>query len=63
MINGQATELPGELTIAAALEWLGLSGRRLAVECNGDLIPRSAHSIHRLRDGDRLEIVQAIGGG
>ncbi|MFT5172597.1 MAG: sulfur carrier protein [Gammaproteobacteria bacterium] len=62
-INGQARNAPGGFTIAALLGELELQGKRLAVEVNEDVIPRSEHSAHVLCDGDRVEIVHAIGGG
>ena len=63
LINGQLHQLAGEPSVAEALVTLGLQGRRVAVECNGAIVPRSAHADHRLRDGDRVEIVVAVGGG
>ena len=62
-INGQAHPLPAATTVAALLESLGLAGRRLAVEINHEIVPKSAHGQHQLRDGDRIELVQAMGGG
>ncbi|WP_148864383.1 sulfur carrier protein ThiS [Marinobacter fonticola] len=62
-LNGEQQELPQAATIATLIEKLGLNGRRLAVEVNEDIVPRSLHSEHRLNDGDRVEVVHAIGGG
>lgn len=62
-VNGQATELAQGDSIAALIDRLLLGGRRLAVEINGELVPRSAHLSTVLQDGDRVEIVHAIGGG
>lgn len=45
------------------IDALGLGGRRIAVELNEDILPRSQHGETRLADGDRIEIVHAIGGG
>jgi len=42
---------------------LGLSGKRVALECNGEIVPRSALDSHVLNDGDKIEIVVAVGGG
>jgi sulfur carrier protein len=42
---------------------MGLAGKRVAVECNGSIVPRSAHATHTLADGDQLEVVVAVGGG
>ncbi|MFW5824804.1 MAG: sulfur carrier protein ThiS [Marinobacter sp.] len=63
MLNGEQRELPDQATLQALIDDLGLAGRRLAVEVNEDIVPRSQHSEFRLNDGDRVEIVQAIGGG
>jgi sulfur carrier protein len=62
-LNGEARELTEPLTISELLETAGYSQRRVAVEVNRDIVPRSRHATHRLCDGDRVEIVQAIGGG
>jgi len=63
LINGEAREARDGLTVATLLDELALEGKRLAVEVNEDVIPRSEHPAHALRDGDRVEIVHAIGGG
>ncbi len=63
LLNGQAFVAPAGCDIAQLIERLQLAGRRLAVEVNGEIVPRSAHAGHRLAEGDRVEIVQAIGGG
>ena len=62
-LNGQTTELPMGLTARALLERLQLTGARVAMEVNGEILPRSAHAAHELKDGDKVEIVHAIGGG
>lgn len=62
-LNGERRELAPGLTVAALIDQLGLAGRRLAVERNGDIVPRSQHAATALADGDRIEIVHAIGGG
>ena len=56
-------EQGGNVTLGGLLVELELSGRRLAIEVNGELVPRSEHEHFRLTPGDRVEIVQAIGGG
>lgn len=61
-INGESRTLSTPQTVAALLDSLGLSGR-LAVEVNGQILPRSQHSEYHLALGDRIEIVRAIGGG
>ena len=62
-LNGEDQVVTDDTTIAALVESLGLQGRRLAVERNEDIVPRSAHADTRLHAGDRIEIVHAIGGG
>jgi sulfur carrier protein len=62
-INGQPAELPQALTVAALLEARGLLGKRVAVERNGEIVPKSQHSSVAVQAGDRLEIVVAVGGG
>ena len=62
-INGQTRSAPDGYTITALLNELELHGKRLAVEVNEDVIPRSEHPAHVLCEGDRVEIVHAIGGG
>ncbi|WP_295541278.1 sulfur carrier protein ThiS [uncultured Thiohalocapsa sp.] len=62
-INGEATEIADDLDMAALIARLGLTGRRIAVEVNQELVPRSRFEAHRLRDGDRVEIIHAVGGG
>jgi sulfur carrier protein len=61
-LNGEATRLPAQ-TLAQLLQQRGWSGKRLAVECNGVIVPRSQHDSTVLTAGDRLEIVIAVGGG
>ena len=63
VVNGEARQLPEGMTIAQLLEAMSLTGKRLAVEVNLEIVPRSTHGAHQLRDGDRVEIVHAIGGG
>ncbi len=62
-VNGDVLELPEPCNLDNLIQHLGLSGRRLAVEMNGEIIPRSEYAARQLSDGDQLEIVQAIGGG
>ena len=63
VLNGLERELDGPLTITALLHASGFAERRVAVELNGEVVPRSLHAQHDVREGDRLEIVHAIGGG
>jgi sulfur carrier protein len=62
-LNGQAREFDAPLTIAALLAAAGWAERRVAVEVNREIVPRSAHATHALAAGDRVEIVHALGGG
>ena len=63
VLNGEPLELPDGTSVAQLIERLELSGRRLAVELNQDIVPRSLHSSQELQEGDRVEVVHAIGGG
>lgn len=62
-INGEARAFRAPLDVASLIEALGLGGRKVAVERNGEIVPRSLHAATPLADGDRLEIVVAVGGG
>jgi sulfur carrier protein len=62
-INGEAFALPERATILELLERRELAGRRVAVEVNGTIVPRGRHGEHHLAEGDRVEIVHALGGG
>ena len=63
LINGENRNLPDDSTLQDVIGLLQLQGRRLAIEVNTEIVPRSLHAAHRLREGDRIEIVHAIGGG
>ena len=63
LINGEARSFPAPLTLAQLVEVLDLAGKRIAVEKNGEIVPRSQHASTPLASGDRLEIVVAVGGG
>lgn len=62
-INGENRHFTAPLTVAELVEQLGLAGKRMAVERNGDIVPRGRHAETLLSAGDRLEIVVAVGGG
>lgn len=62
-LNGESFELPDGETVAALLTRLDLAGRRVAVELNLDIVPRSQHDSTVLSAGDQVEVVHAIGGG
>lgn len=63
LINGENRDLPEGATLQDVINLLQLQGRRLAIEVNTEIVPRSLHASHRLHAGDRIEIVHAIGGG
>ncbi len=62
-INGESRQLPPAATVDALIQEMGLAGKRIAFERNGEIVPRSTFSTQLLSDGDRLEIVVAVGGG
>lgn len=63
IVNGSPTEIPDGLDMAGLVEQLELAGRRIAIEVNEELVPRSRFGEHRLAAGDRVEIIHAVGGG
>ncbi len=63
LLNGEPKEMPDDNTLSDLLVTLDLQNRRFAVEVNEELVPRSEHVNHVLHANDRVEIVQAIGGG
>jgi sulfur carrier protein len=63
ILNGEPIQLPGAQTVATLLQARGLGERRVAVEINGTIVPRSGHAGQSLHEGDRIEIVHALGGG
>ena len=62
-LNGEPFELPDGETVAALLTRLELTGRRVAVELNLNIVPRSQHAETSLKENDQVEVVHAIGGG
>ena len=62
-LNGEDIAIPPQCTISALLTEQGLAGRRVAVEVNGEIVPRGRHDTHQINEGDRVEIVHALGGG
>jgi len=62
-LNGEPRSLASALTVQQLLQAEGLVERRVAVEVNGAIVPRSRHESHALAPGDRVEIVHALGGG
>jgi sulfur carrier protein len=63
VVNGETRAVDPGLTAAQLVELLDLGGRRLAMEINREILPRSQYGEHQLCNGDQIEIVQAIGGG
>ncbi|MBV8678945.1 MAG: sulfur carrier protein ThiS [Aquitalea sp.] len=62
-INGEMKQFAALATVAELVQALELVGKRVAVELNGEIVPRSQHAKAGLADGDELEIVVAVGGG
>jgi sulfur carrier protein len=62
-VNGAAHRFDKPVDVSALLSSLNLVGKKVAVERNGEIVPKSAHGATLLADGDRLEIVVAVGGG
>jgi sulfur carrier protein len=62
-VNGQRQRLEAVTNVTRLLEALELAGKRVAVEKNGEIVPRSRYADTAIADGDRLEIVVAVGGG
>ena len=63
LVNGDPREIPDGLTLDRLVEDLGLAGKRIAIEVNAELVPRTAFPGYALAPGDRVEIIQAVGGG
>jgi sulfur carrier protein len=63
LINGEARELDGAKDLAALVAGLGLDPRKVAIERNLEIVPRSLYAKTALAEGDRIEIVHFIGGG
>jgi sulfur carrier protein len=62
-VNGEKRSFPAALSVAELLRGMDLEGKRLAVEKNGEIVPKSAHAVAQLAEGDCIEIVVAVGGG
>ena len=63
VVNGVARPLVRDGSVADLVRELALEGKRIAVELNGEIVPRSRYAQTRLSAGDRLEVVSAVGGG
>jgi sulfur carrier protein len=62
-VNGEAREVPDQVTVRGLIELLALGGGPVAVERNGDVVPRAEHAQTALAAGDVVEIVHFVGGG
>jgi sulfur carrier protein len=63
LVNGDPRTVPSDYTVAKLIDALGLSTGRIAIAVNRDVVPRSAFATHQLAAGDRVEILEAVGGG
>lgn len=63
ILNGESRQIPDQFTAAQLVELLDLTGKRMAMEINQEIVPRSTFEQHSLNPGDQIEIVGAIGGG
>jgi sulfur carrier protein len=63
MVNGSAQRFEAPIHVSALLERLSMAGKKVAVERNGEIVPKSAHASTLIAHGDQLEIVVAVGGG
>ncbi|RJP21733.1 MAG: sulfur carrier protein ThiS [Candidatus Abyssobacteria bacterium SURF_5] len=62
-LNGEPYECPDAATVADLLGRLGVTGNRVAVELNLDILPKGEYGATRLKEGDRIEVVHFVGGG
>lgn len=62
-INGETRQFPNPISVTNLIEILGYTGKRIALERNGEIVPRSTYANVQLADGDKLEVVVAVGGG
>lgn len=62
-LNGETKPIAPGLTAAQLIEELGLTGKRLAIEVNEEILPRSEYDNYQFQTNDKVEIVHAIGGG
>lgn len=63
VLNGFSYRCTDRATVADLIRELALEGKRVAVERNGEIVPKSRHGDAQLADGDRIEVVRAVGGG
>ncbi len=63
IVNGKPVQVENAATVSQLLEQLGFAGKRVAVEKNGEIVPKSQHAETPIAASDKLEIVVAVGGG
>ena len=63
LLNGQPKTLPDSISLATLIDQLGFTGKRIAVERNGEIVPKSTYPTVQLAAADQREIVVAVGGG
>ena len=63
LLNGESRQTFTDRTLASLVSELSLTGKRLAIEVNEEVVPRSRYEDFHLHEGDKVEIVHAIGGG
>ena len=63
IVNGDSTDIRDGITVAVLLEDLQIGRDRVAVEIGLEIVPKALYTTHTLQDGDRVEIVQFVGGG
>jgi len=63
VLNGKPHLLGRPMSLAELVQSLGFAGKRVAIERNAEIVPRTRHASTPLADGDRVEIVVAVGGG
>jgi len=63
IVNGEQREVVNGLTAAQLVEDMQISGQRIAMEVNLEIVPRSTYAEHTFKDGDKIEVVHAVGGG
>lgn len=63
ILNGEEKAVDSPVTVTDLLAGMGMAGKRVAVEVNLEIVPRSEHGQFKLKNADRVEVVQAIGGG
>ena len=62
-INGERKQFPPNISVAGLVTAMALTGKRIAIELNGEIVPKGSHVTTQLQDGDKLEVVVAVGGG